>query len=59
MKYIIILDHTDGSVIEGRINDDEDPIDVLDKHNIKESQCSWMVSDKPFDRYNLNELEEI
>lgn len=57
MEYIIILDHSDNSVIEGTINNDEDVIDILNKHNLKESQCSWITSSEPFNRYNLDELE--
>lgn len=57
MEYIIILDYSNKDVIEGTINSDEDVINVLNKHGLKESQCSWMISDEPFNRYNLNELE--
>jgi hypothetical protein len=45
MKYITILDLTGCTILEGAINDDDKIEDILKKNKLKESQCSYMITD--------------
>lgn len=45
MKYITILDLSTCTILEGAINDDDKIEDILKKNKLKESQCSYMITD--------------
>lgn len=51
MKYIYILDYFIPSRITIKVADDVDISekidDILSVNNLKTSECSWLVSDKP------------
>ena len=53
MKYIYVLDYFIPSRITIKIADDVDISgkidDILSVNHLKESECSWLVSDKPLD----------
>lgn len=50
MQYIYILDYSNPSRVTIKVSDDvniEEKIDdILRVNGLKESQCSWMISDK-------------
>ena len=58
MKYIYILDYFIPSRITIKVADDVDISekidDILSVNNLKASECSWLVSDKP-----LNDEEVV
>ena len=58
MKYIYILDYFISSRITIKVADDVDISekidDILSVNNLKASECSWLVSDKP-----LNDEEVV
>ena len=58
MKYIYILDYFIPSRITIKVADDVDIsekiYDILSVNNLKASECSWLVSDKP-----LNDEEVV
>ena len=53
MQYIYVLDYFIPSRITIKIADDVDISgkidDILSVNHLKESECSWLVSDKPLD----------
>ena len=53
MKYIYVLDYFIPSRITIKIADDVDISgkidDILSVNHLKESECSWLVSNKPLD----------
>ena len=53
MQYIYVLDHFISSRMTIKIADDVDISgkidDILNVNHLKESECSWLVSDKPLD----------
>lgn len=53
MQYIYILDYSNPSRVTIKVADDvniEEKIDdILRVNGLKESQCSWMISDKPLE----------
>ena len=53
MQYIYVLDHFIPNRMTIKIADDVDVTekidDILSVNHLKESECSWLVSDKPLD----------
>ena len=53
MKYIYVLDYFIPSRMTIKVADDvnvsEKINDILSVNNLKTSECSWLVSDKPLD----------
>ena len=53
MQYIYVLDYFIPSRMTIKIADDVDISgkidDILSVNHLKESECSWLVSDKPLD----------
>ena len=53
MQYIYVLDHFIPSRMTIKIADDVDISgkidDILSVNHLKESECSWLVSNKPLD----------
>lgn len=53
MQYVYVLDYFTPSRITIKVSDDinvEEKIDdILSVNHLKESECSWLVSDKPLD----------
>ena len=53
MKYIYVLDYFIPSRLTIKIADDVDISgkidDILSVNHLKESECSWLVSNKPLD----------
>ena len=53
MKYIYVLDYFIPSRMTIKVADDVDVSekidDILSVNHLKESECSWMVSDRPLD----------
>ena len=53
MQYIYVLDHFISSRMTIKIADDVDISgkidDILKINNLKASECSWLISDKPLD----------
>ena len=53
MKYIYVLDYFIPSRMTIKVADDVDISekidDILSVNHLKESECSWLVSDKPLD----------
>lgn len=53
MQYIYVLDYFTPSRVTIKVADDvnvEEQIDaILSVNHLKESECSWLVSDKPLD----------
>lgn len=53
MQYIYILDYSTPSRVTIKVADDVDVSekidDILRVNGLKESQCSWLVSDKSLD----------
>lgn len=53
MQYIYVLDYFIPSRVTIKVADDinvEEQIDdILSVNHLKESECSWLVSDKPLD----------
>ena len=51
MKYIYVLDYSTPSRltirVAGNVNVSENIDDILRANHLKESECSWMVSNKP------------
>ena len=53
MKYITILNFRDSTIIEGTIDDEDDVDNILEKNNLKETDCNWMVSEEQPERFAL------
>ncbi len=53
MKYITILNFSTGTILEGAINDDDKIEDILEKNELKESQCNYMITDDPPLKYAI------
>jgi len=53
MQYIYVLDYSTPSRVIIKVADDVDVTekidDILSVNHLKESECSWLVSDKPLD----------
>ena len=53
MQYIYVLDYSTPSRITIKVNDNIDVSekidDILRVNGLKESQCSWLISDKSLD----------
>lgn len=53
MQYIYILDYSTPSRVTIKVDDDIDVSekinDILRVNGLKESQCSWLISDKSLD----------
>lgn len=53
MQYIYVLDYSTPSRVTIKVADDVDISgkidDILSVNHLKESECSWLVSDKPLD----------
>ena len=53
MQYIYVLDYSTPSRITIKVSDDVDVSenidDILRAKHLKESECSWLVSDKSLD----------
>lgn len=53
MQYVYVLDYSTPSRVTIKISDDinvEEKIDdILSVNHLKESECSWLVSDKSLD----------
>lgn len=55
MRYLYVLDCSAPSIYEIPIEEDEIRVeDILDKHNLNDAYCSWMVTDIKLD---INVLE--
>ena len=52
MEYITILNVRDATIIEGTIDDDE-ITDILKKNGLKETDCTWMVTEEQPKRFAL------
>ena len=53
MQYIYVLDYSTPSRVTIKVTDNvnvsENIDDILRANHLKESECSWMVSDRPLD----------
>lgn len=53
MQYIYVLDYSTPSRVTIKVADNvnvsENIDDILEANGLKESQCSWMVNNKPLD----------
>ena len=53
MQYIYVLDYSTPSRVTIKVDDDVDVSekidDILSINHLKESECSWLVSNKPLD----------
>ena len=53
MQYIYVLDYSIPSRMTIKVDDNVDISekidDILSVNHLKESECSWLVSDKPLD----------
>ena len=53
MQYIYVLDYSTPSRVTIKVDDDVDISekidDILSVNHLKESECSWLVSNKPLD----------
>ena len=53
MQYIYVLDYSTPRRVTirvaGNVNVSEKIDDILSVNHLKESECSWLVSDKPLD----------
>ena len=53
MQYIYVLDYSTPSRVTIKVADNvnvsENIDDILSVNHLKESECSWLVSDKPLD----------
>jgi hypothetical protein len=53
MQYIYVLDYATPSrvtiKVDDNVNVEEKIDDILSVNHLKESECSWLVSDKPLD----------
>ena len=53
MQYIYVLDYSTPSRVTIKVDDDVDIYgkidDILSVNHLKESECSWLVSNKPLD----------
>ena len=53
MQYIYVLDYSTPSRVTIKVADDVDISgkidDILSVNHLKESECSWLVSNKPLD----------
>lgn len=53
MQYIYVLDYSTPSrvtiKVEDNIDVEENIDDILSANSLKDSECSWLVSDKPLD----------
>ena len=53
MQYIYVLDYSTPSRVTIKVADNvnvsENIDDILRENHLKESECSWMVSNKPLD----------
>ena len=53
MQYIYVLDYSTPSRVTIKVADDVDVTekidDILSINHLKESECSWLVSNKPLD----------
>ena len=53
MQYIYVLDYSTLSRVTIKVADDvnvsENIDDILSVNHLKESECSWLVSNKPLD----------
>lgn len=53
MQYIYVLDYSTPSRVTIKVADNvnvsENIDDILRANHLKESECSWMVSDRPLD----------
>ena len=60
MQYIYVLDYFIPSRITIKIADDVDISgkidDILSVNHLKESECSWLVSDKPLDDKEVTDI---
>ena len=60
MKYIYVLDYFIPSRMTIKVADDvnvsEKIDDILSVNNLKTSECSWLVSDKPLDDEEVTDI---
>lgn len=60
MKYIYVLDYFIPSRMTIKVADDvnvsEKIDDILSVNNLKTSECSWLVSDKPLDDKEVTDI---
>ena len=60
MQYIYVLDYSTPSRMTIKIADDVDISekidDILSVNNLKTSECSWLVSDKPLDDKEVTDI---
>lgn len=54
MEYLYVLDYSAPSIYEIPMEENEEVEDVLDKHNLNDAYCSFMVTDV---KLNIDVLE--
>ena len=53
MEYITILNIRDATIIEGTIDDEDEVVDILKKNGLKETDCTYMVTEEQPKRFAL------
>ena len=63
MQYIYVLDYSTPSRVTIKVSDNinvsEKIDDILRVNHLKESECAWMISDKPLDDEEVTYITKI